>query len=272
MTAGSDLDLILIYDTRQGADHSDGPRPLSVMQYFGRTTQRLIAALSSPTPEGILYDVDLRLRPSGNKGPVASHIDSFMDYQRSSAWTWEKLALTRARVVAGDPEFRMIVAEAIAQSLRRPRDEAVVRTDVRNMRRLMLQDIGSKGVWDIKHRRGGLVEVEFLAQYLQIVHAARHPGILSQNTLEALSALAEHRLLASADARTLIKAGRLYHRLTQLLRLCIGGEFMPADAVPGLRRLLSTAAGTPDLARAEALLSDIQTAVAQVFDRIIGRP
>jgi glutamate-ammonia-ligase adenylyltransferase len=272
MTAGSDLDLILIYDTRHGADHSDGPRPLSVMQYFGRTTQRLIAALSSPTPEGILYDVDLRLRPSGNKGPVASHIDSFMDYQRSSAWTWEKLALTRARVVAGDPEFRMIVAEAIAQSLRRPRDEAVVRTDVRNMRRLMLQDIGSKGVWDIKHRRGGLVEVEFLAQYLQIVHAARHPGILSQNTLEALSALAEHRLLASADARTLIEAGRLYHRLTQLLRLCIGGEFRPADAVPGLRRLLSSAAGTPDLARAEALLFDIQTAVAQVFDRIIGRP
>ncbi|HYM99774.1 MAG TPA: bifunctional [glutamine synthetase] adenylyltransferase/[glutamine synthetase]-adenylyl-L-tyrosine phosphorylase, partial [Aestuariivirgaceae bacterium] len=271
MTAGSDLDLILLYDMAHEAEHSDGKRPLSVMQYFGRTTQRLIAALSSPTPEGVLYDVDLRLRPSGNKGPVASHIRSFVAYHRHSAWTWERLALTRARVVAGDDEFCATVDREIAQALSQAPDAAVARADVVDMRRRMLSDIGSKGTWDLKHERGGLVEIEFIAQYLQIIHGA-HPQILKQNTLAALAALAGSRLLASEDARILEQACRLYHRLTQLLRLCIAGEFRPDEAIPGLRQLLSSAAGAPDLQRAEALLADTQIQVAHLFDRIIGRP
>jgi glutamate-ammonia-ligase adenylyltransferase len=272
MTAGSDLDLILIYDMAKGAEHSDGRRPLSVMQYFGRTTQRLIAALAAPTPEGILYQVDLRLRPSGNKGPVASQIDGFIDYQRGSAWTWEKLALTRARIIAGDPDFCVTVSQAIEQALCQPRDEAIVRADVCDMRRRMLREIGSKGVWDIKHQRGGLIDTEFIAQCLQIVHAAHHPGILRQNTFMALQQLERHRLLEPRAAQTLEQATRLYHRLTQLLRLCVSGDFRPQESVPGLRELLASAAGAPDFQRAEALLADTQAEVAAIFDAIIGKP
>jgi glutamate-ammonia-ligase adenylyltransferase len=271
MTAGSDLDLILIYDHAPDADHTEGAKPLSVMQYFGRTTQRLIAALSSPTPEGILYEVDLRLRPSGNKGPVASHLKSFIDYHRASAWTWEKLALTRARVIAGDEGFRATVSQAIDDALSQPRDEASTRSDVLDMRRRMAAEFHSPSLWDIKHRRGGLVDVEFIAQYLQILHARNRPGILRTNTLAALAALAEHGLLVPADAQTLEKAARLYHRLTQLLRLTVGGRFDPAEAVPGLCQLLSSAAEVPDIARAESLLADTQDEVAGIFARIIGR-
>jgi glutamate-ammonia-ligase adenylyltransferase len=272
MTAGSDLDLLLLYGHDRHAEQSDGRRPLSIMQYFSRLTQRLIAALSSPTPEGILYDVDLRLRPSGSKGPVASHLDSFIDYHRHSAWTWEKLALTRARVVAGDDDFVPIVRQAIDEALREPRDEALVRADVLDMRRRMIAELGAKGPWDIKHERGGLVEIEFIAQYLMILHPASEPAILDSGTLAALSALAEQRRIAAADAQRLEGACRLYQRLTQLLRLTVSGPFRPEEAVPGLRELISSAAGVPDIARAEALLADTQGDMAGIFDKIIGRP
>ena len=106
LTAGSDVDLILLYDHKANAEESDGPKPLAPSHYFTRLTQRLIAAVSAPTAEGVLYELDLRLRPSGNKGPVATHIESFCKYQRQEAWTWEHMALTRARIVAGDAELR----------------------------------------------------------------------------------------------------------------------------------------------------------------------
>ena len=102
LTAGSDVDLILLYDHDADAEESDGEKPLAPSHYYTRMTQRLIAAVSAPTAEGVLYELDLRLRPSGNKGPVATHIDSFKKYQREDAWGWEHMALTRARTVAGD--------------------------------------------------------------------------------------------------------------------------------------------------------------------------
>ena len=272
MTAGSDLDLILIYDVEEGAEHSSGPRPISVMQYFARSTQRLVAALSAPTQEGILYETDLRLRPSGNKGPVASHIASFIAYHRDSAWTWEKLAMTRARVIAGDKEFCASVERSITKILLRPLAPAQLRADVAAMRRRMLDEIGSDGVWDLKHQRGGLIDIEFIAQYLQLLHAARHPEIIASNTMAALARLVERGLIGAADAQVLLPACRLYHRLTQLLRLCLSGSFRPETSWPGLATLVASALGTPDLRTSEALLADMQAGIAQAFDRLVGPP
>jgi glutamate-ammonia-ligase adenylyltransferase len=272
MTAGSDLDLILIYDVEEGAEHSSGPRPTSVMQYFARTTQQLIAALSSPTQEGILYETDLRLRPSGSKGPVASHIASFVAYHRDSAWSWEKLAMTRARVIAGDGKFCASVERSIAEILLKPLAPAQLRADVAAMRRRMLDEIGSDGVWDLKHQRGGLIDIEFIAQHLQLLHAAHQPEILAPNTMAALGFLADRGLIGAADAQVLLPACRLYHRLTQLLRLCLSGSFKPDTALPGLAALVASAMGTPDLRTAEALLADMQAGIAEIFDRLIGPP
>src|SRR5690606_24464576 len=113
MTAASDLDLILVYDFDGAVQQSDGARPLAPSQYFARLTQRLISALSSPTAEGALYEVDMRLRPSGQKGPVATQLSSFEHYQEDEAWTWEHRALTCVRVISGPPELRAHVQPPI---------------------------------------------------------------------------------------------------------------------------------------------------------------
>ena len=268
MTASSDLDLIVIYDA--AAEESAGARPLSTNQYFTRLTQRLIAALSAPTAEGVLYEVDMRLRPSGNKGPVATSIGSFTAYHLEQAWTWESLALTRARVITGDADFVVQVGDVIAATLQAARDAGKVRTDTLDMRRRMLAEFGSPGVWDLKQVRGGLVEIEFISQMLQIIHARDHPGILQTNTATALKGLADAGLLARADARVLGEAGALYHRLTQILRLCLAKAFKVSEAPDDLVRLVAQAAGVPDIASAEALLGETEHAVAEIFDRIVG--
>jgi [glutamine synthetase] adenylyltransferase / [glutamine synthetase]-adenylyl-L-tyrosine phosphorylase len=271
MTAGSDLDLMLIYHHDAEA-MSDGTRPISAPQYYARLTQRLITAITAPTSEGVLYDVDMRLRPSGSMGPVAVSLSSFDSYQRDSAWTWEKLALTRARIVSG-PESLQIKARAIiAQTLCAPRDAGRTREDVRDMRGLMLREHKDQGRWDIKRKRGGLIEVEFIAQTLQLLHAQSVPTILHQNTGRALAAAAEAKIIGAKEAASLTGAFALYSRLTQILRLCLEGSYDPSIATPALNRIVCLAAQMPDLASTEALLNETAENIREIFDRVIGKP
>jgi len=204
MTAASDLDLIVVYDFDQSALQSDGERPLAPTQYYARLTQRLISALSAPTAEGTLYEVDMRLRPSGQKGPVATQWSSFVDYQVKDAWTWEHLALTRARVVSGPPELAAKVTAAIQETLVRLRDRAKITADVRDMRQRIWTEKATDNVWDLKQVRGGLVDLEFIVQYLQLVHGHDHPGILDQSTLGAYHKLTSVGLIPTASAEVLL--------------------------------------------------------------------
>src|SRR5207253_9508858 len=139
---------------------SDGERPLYGAQYFARLTQRLISALSSQTNYGALYQVDMRLRPSGRSGPVATSIDAFASYQESEAWTWEHMALTRARVVSGPPALAMRVEDVIRAVLCRKRDPALVGADVVEMRQAIAKEKAEDGRWDLKYAAGGLVDLE----------------------------------------------------------------------------------------------------------------
>ncbi|NEW93041.1 bifunctional [glutamine synthetase] adenylyltransferase/[glutamine synthetase]-adenylyl-L-tyrosine phosphorylase, partial [Rhodopseudomonas sp. BR0M22] len=175
MTASSDLDLILIYDFDDDAPDSDGERSLHGAQYFARFTQRLISAFTTRTNYGVLYDVDMRLRPSGRAGPVASRLDAFAAYQDQEAWTWEHLALTRARVISAPPEFRSKIEQVIRAVLTRPRDAEIIANDVAEMRRAIAQEKGEDDVWDLKYAAGGMVDIDFIAQYLQPVHANPAP-------------------------------------------------------------------------------------------------
>jgi [glutamine synthetase] adenylyltransferase / [glutamine synthetase]-adenylyl-L-tyrosine phosphorylase len=272
MTAGSDLDLIVIYDFDQGALESDGARPLAPAQYYARLTQRLISALSAPTAEGSLYEVDMRLRPSGQQGPVATRLSSFRDYQASEAWTWEHMALTRARVVAGPPSLRKSVEAAIRDALIRPRDVEKTAADVREMRARVRAEKGTDNIWDIKHVSGGLIDLEFIAQYLQLVHATGHPEVLDTSTLGALRRLRDRGLISAEQADTLLPAGRLMHDLTQILRICSEGPFKPESAPLGMRELLRRAADQPTFEALEDLLRKSVEGVAQVFNEIIGAP
>ncbi len=270
MTAASDLDLIVIYDHDDEAFASSGPKQVSPNQYYARLTQRLISALSAPTPEGVLYEVDMRLRPSGNKGPIATRLSSFIDYQKNSAWTWEKMALTRARVVAGDPGFKACVDRAISQSLCAERDAQAVIRDAVEMRKTMLADKGPKSPWDLKPISGGMVDLEFIVQVLQIIHAGQKPAVLSQNVLTAISKLAENHIIDRPTADQLENACKLYQHLTQILKLGIDGPFDPAKSPPGLTRLINTATASPDIATSEALLEEVQTSVRGIFNQILN--
>jgi glutamate-ammonia-ligase adenylyltransferase len=270
MTAASDLDLILVYDFDPAAPESDGPRPLAPMLYYARLTQRLISALSSATAEGTLYEVDMRLRPSGQKGPVATQLSSFIEYQAKEAWTWEHLALTRARVVSGPPELRQRVEHAIRGALLTPHLRAKVAADVHDMRQRIAKEKGTNDIWDLKQVRGGLVDLEFIAQYLQLISAAAHPGVLDQNTIEAYRRLRDAGVLAPAHAEVLIPATRLVHDLTQILRLCLEGRFDPATAPSGLKELLVRAGDAASFAELEARLAATLERVAALFDEIIA--
>ena len=183
-------------------------RPLPGGQYFARLTQRLLAALSAPTAEGTLYDVDFRLRPSGKSGPIATHVDAFAAYQAKEAWTWEHMALTRARPIAGDAELMTRADKEIAAVLRRRRDRKKVVADVLEMRAMIEAEKGGEGPWDLKQAPGGLVDIEFIAQYVELIHGAAHPELLSTETDAVLVEAAKAGLLPAAEVELLRAALR----------------------------------------------------------------
>lgn len=271
MTATSDLDLITFYDFDAEHPESDGKRMLYGAQYFARLTQRLINALTAQTNYGALYEVDMRLRPSGQAGPLATQIGSFINYQENEAWTWEHMALTRARVVSASPEFGARVEGVIQEILRRPRDAEQIAGDVVEMRSAIAKEKGDANAWDFKNAVGGLVDLEFIAQYLQLVHAHSHPEILDTSTARVLDKARQLKLVSVEDAEVLRPAAQLYHDLTQILRLCLAGPFDTKTAGPGLLRLLARAADVPDFATLNVTLVETQKRVRESFVRILGK-
>jgi [glutamine synthetase] adenylyltransferase / [glutamine synthetase]-adenylyl-L-tyrosine phosphorylase len=271
MTATSDLDLIVIYDFDAEHPNSDGKRSLYGAQYFARLTQRLISALTVRTNYGVLYPVDMRLRPSGRSGPLATQIDGFISYQQREAWTWEHMALTRARIVCGPPTFSARIEAAIREVLCRTRDARAIAEDVLEMRAAIAKEKGDADPWDLKYAAGALVDIEFIAQYLQLAHAVATPEILDTSTARVLEKAARLGVLAPEDASVLRPAVRLYHDLTQILRLCLSEPFDPATASVGVLGLLARAADLPDFPALQAHVGETQRQVRECFVRILGK-
>jgi len=270
MTAASDLDLILLYDFDERATASTGEKPLPPSQYYTRLTQRLLAALSAPTTEGKLYAVDFRLRPSGRSGPLATHIDAFSTYQAKSAWSWEHMALTRARAIAGDRRLIARAGDEIAGIVRTAHPRKKTIADVLEMRAMVEAAKGGEGAWDLKQAPGGLVDIEFIAQALQLIHGAKHPDLLSTETEAVLSAAARAGVLPASEAEILLPALHLYQALIQILRLCVEGVFDPEQAPRGLLDRLAQAGELPDFATLDAHVRDTEAAVRASFERVIG--
>ena len=269
MTASSDLDLILLYDFDPEHPDSDGARSLQGAHYFARFTQRLISAFTTRTNYGVLYEVDMRLRPSGRAGPVASHIKSFAEYQDREAWTWEHMALTRARVISSSPGFRRRIEKIIREALMRPRDAVRVASDVAEMRRAVALEKGEDDIWDLKYAAGGMVDIDFIAQYLQLVHAATKPDILDVSTLRVLENAARLGVLPQSSAEVLRSATRLYHDLTQILRLCVSERFKPETSGEDLLRVMARAGDAPDFSSLEARVKETEGEVRRVFRDIV---
>jgi glutamate-ammonia-ligase adenylyltransferase len=268
MSAGSDLDLMTLYRSREPAAASE-LKGWDAATFYGRFTQRLIAALSSQTGEGGLYEVDMQLRPSGTKGPVAVSCAAFDNYYQGEAETWELLALTRARVVwASSEAFAADAQEAIEAALRRPRDRARTAADVREMRELLERERPPKGDWDLKLTPGGLVDIEFAAQFLQLVHAA-DGGPLRPNTAEALAAFREAKLASSDALADLEQAWRVQQDLTQLLKVALDEDPDPAQEPKAFRALLARAGGARDFRALRAKLAAARVAARKAYDIIV---
>ena len=270
MTASSDLDLVFVYEVPPGAEVSDGAKPLSPTVYFARLAQRLIAALTTPTGAGTLYEVDMRLRPTGNKGPVAVSLESFAAYHASESWTWEHMALTRGRLVAGPQALREKVEAEIQRRLTQKRPAADIITDARNMRARMAETFAGRNPWDLKHAPGGLVDIEFIAQTLQLVHAPQQPAILNTNTVAALFNLKAAGFLAADDADALIASARLQHALTQVLRIALDETLKVEEVTPGLKALLTRAAEWHSFDQVETRLATVQQQTRAIFNRLMA--
>jgi len=272
MNLSSDLDLILVYDIPAGSEGSDGPRPLAPASYYARLSQRLIGAITAPTAEGRLYEVDMRLRPSGAAGPIATHIDAFARYQREEAWTWEHMALTRARAVAGDAGLFSRIGEAITTALCAPRDRNRLVADVAAMRQRIADSHPQPSQWDLRNRRGGLIDLEFIAQYLMLREASRAPLVLIRAIVPAIAALGESGALPPRAVQELTDAAALLSHVRALLALLFEGVPEADDLAGPAGATLARCAGAVDFPRLDA---DITTACARVrfwYDRLVARP
>jgi len=220
---GSDLDLVFLHDCDTlDEDSRGGTRALNNGSYLARLAQRLINWLATQTSAGRAYEVDMQLRPSGNSGLLVSSLDGFADYQRGSAWTWEHQALTRARFVAGSAEIGHRFSAVRAEVLCRPRDAATLRREVVEMRAKMRAslDKSGAGLWDIKQGEGGLIDIEFIAQYLVLRDASRDPGVVEySDNWRQLDALEKAGSIDAGSKQALIDSYRAYRGLVHVRSL-----------------------------------------------------
>jgi glutamate-ammonia-ligase adenylyltransferase len=214
----SDLDLVFLYD-EGAAGSTSGERPVPSEQFYVRLGQRLLHVMTTPTYSGVLYDVDLRLRPDGNKGMIARSLASFSDYQNNNAWTWEHQALVRARPVAGDARLAERFARVRAEALQQARDPDRLRNDVRGMRSKMRDKLDKSDArrFDLKQGRGGIADIEFVVQYAVLRWSAAHPDLTTwTDNIRLLETLRGLALLPGKTADELTAAYKAlraaYHR------------------------------------------------------------
>ncbi len=264
LNAGSDLDLIVIYDA-QGVESSDGKRPLATRPYYARLTQALVTALTAPMPEGKLYEVDMRLRPSGRQGPVATSIDAFKSYQLTEAWTWEHLALTRARPIAGNAELGAEVEAFRAEVFAAKGQGATVLSDVADMRLRLQAAKPALGSCEAKNGAGRLMDIELLAQTAALRSASPSRRVEAQ-----LRAGVKGGFLSQSDETLLLDAYRLCWRVQAGTRLLTEGTLDMDKLGEGGRAFLVRETGEADAPSLGARLDHAVQAAAEVISARLG--
>ncbi|MEV8466749.1 glutamine-synthetase adenylyltransferase [Fluviibacterium sp. DFM31] len=260
--ARSDLDLIVIYDAPVDAQ-SDGKRPLEARTYFARLTKALVTSLSAQTAAGTLYEVDMRLRPSGRQGPAAASWASFQTYQRKEAWTWEHLALTRARVVAGNEGLGEAFEDFRCKLLAEPQDRAKVLRDLADMRRRLSEAKPRSGVWDVSNGPGGLQDIELFGQAIALLAGDPETASAAQLRLETD--------LASPEARAkLLEIGTLLAAVKSVARLLTGRGLEPSRLGQGGLAMLLRDGKCDDLEALEVALDAATTTAAGIIDVAIN--
>lgn len=273
LTPSSDLDLVFIYDCDDMNDESDGGKPLAASLYYGRLGQRIISAIMSRTAEGTLYEVDMRLRPSGNKGPISTSLEGFKKYYQESAWTWEFMTLVRGRPVFDTCDLATDVDDALKSILRGKREAGEVSTEISSMRSRIEKQYRTRCPWTLKHVPGGMVDIDFIAQYLVLAHAAQRDEVLCKNSREIISRAEELNLIDHKDAFVLVSAAKLYQSLSTFLSLVIEGEIDDGRSKsfsPVLKRYLTEISETENFEELEKRLVDTEIQTRHIFESVVG--
>lgn len=271
-TTTSDVDMILIYEAADMETVSNGAKPLSVNHYYARLSQNFINSITALTAEGKLYEVDMRLRPSGTAGPLAVSLESFNDYQHGAAWTWEHMALTRGRVISGTQSLKKKIDKCIFNILsHKGRDQNNLLYEVCKMRHRLRDNFGTDNMWAMKHVPGGIVDIEFICQYLLLKNGDQHPEILEKNTIRQIERFIELDILSNEVGNALKEACHTLQTIQALLRLSMGttskNDDRPEALLTSLAERLSCK--VEDL---ESLIKQKQKFVLDLYNEIIEIP
>ncbi len=261
--ARSDLDLIVIYDPGS-AETSEGRRPLAVRPYYARLTQALVTALTAPTAEGRLYEVDMRLRPSGNKGPVATSWRAFQDYQATEAWTWEHMALIRAAPVAGTAALCGDLDRFLDRLLTPPRPEGQVLNDLATMRRRIAEASGPAPAWEVKLGQGRLQDIELFAQSAALVRGATRGDVT-----EGLEAALSLGWITKVQQDALASAHALCWRLRMAEQLIGRGALNPDTLGQGARAFVARVTREDAPGALDRRLHDITSQAAEIIGAVL---
>lgn len=234
LTFGSDIDMVFVYgggtaDMLMLAQHST----------YNKLSQRFITAVTALTREGRLYEIDTRLRPSGGDGALAVSAEAFAKYMRESAWTFELMAFTRTRVITGNKKLAEAVYKTVTENLKRPHEKETLIKDIVSLRAKITKEFGSDNPWNLKYVHGGIIDLDFLAQYFILLHAGTYPELIAGSSGEVFSKLIQHQLIDEAIGKQLVEAHGFYCALFALVRLCGGGVIDEATATDGLKHILA---------------------------------
>ncbi len=274
LSYGSDLDILFVFKE----DLAPPPPPgLTVFEYFSKIAEKTISYLSALTREGFAFRMDTRLRPTGSKGPLVQSINAFKGYYFTQAETWERQALLRARPVAGDPAVGADFCSAIQDLIYRDADKESLADDIRAMRRRMEEEVGKESGknYNIKQGVGGLVDIEFLVQYLQLLHGKKHRWIRVPGTYNALRALGRERLLSKEGCRVLMDSYLFLRQLESRMRIVSNQATSELNRDPAKLWSLARRMGysDTDLPAGQKLLHDyegLSRRVREMFERVLG--
>jgi len=263
LTFSSDLDLVFIYETPEQINSEITP---SV--YYTKLAKQIISNIGSLTEEGKLYEVDTRLRPQGEQGSIVSSIEAFEKYYDESAWNWEFMALTRARIIYGEKSEK--IESIIKNALHKPRELKKLTKKVNNMRLKLEEAFPTKKIWDIKHVRGGIIDLEFISQYLQLLHANKHPEILSRNLHRSFERIKKANIISPEIADTLQQASLFLNKIQTIIRMSCATEFDEETIPEGLQNLLVRYTKTKNFDELRENLHNTEIMIYEIFQQIVN--
>ena len=270
LTHTSDIDIIFLYESAGEGVYSNGKKPLFSNVYYTRLAQHIVTAITALTPEGRLFEVDTRLRPSGNQGPLAVMVSTFEDYYQSAAWSWEFLALTRARVVFGPIQLAPKIQHIITAAVMRGPSCVDLAAETTSMRDKLRGQFGTPNIWDVKHTRGGLVDIEFICQFLTLKYAKGNPEIIQPNTPNSLKVLHSSSHLGLKNYRLLLAGYELQRAIQSQLRLCLDSLPQKDTDIPhGLQQILLNGAGCASFSQLKKHIFEAQQRCHRLFKILI---